>query len=253
MSLQSQGTSRGYRSLEVEDATSNEVLEAATHHNYGLKVTLLQTVLIAGFFVALLCFTAYVSIALANSKSGCLGAPYLYISHHDSHNVLKYTRDGCPLSQNVLWFGRATESVPGSIRTLLIHPYKGVRNSLFVTNAGNDARDPLRILVFDTCSGLNGMRSYVKTLVDARNVPGAQHTYSIAFDGNGDMFASFQHTDTILRFSNTTFKPVTSKNIPWYDDLYSKEDYYSAAPPINNQRNYTKEKDFFEGTFLQVS
>ena len=239
-----------YQSLEVGD--ENEKVEAATHHNYGLKISSMQALLIGMVFFILLCFAAYASIALVDNQSGCLGAPYLYISHHDNHNVQKYTRDGCPVSPNVLRLGRTLDPAPSSIRSLIIHSYKGVKNALFVANAGSGT-DFGRILVFDNCAGLNGMRPFLKTLVDQRTVSGAQHTCSISFDRKGDMYASFQNTDAVLRFSNSTYQPKSSPyQLPWFDDIYSKDDSYNTVVPISNSRNYTSNSDYFPGTFVQV-
>lgn len=239
-----------YQSLEVGD--ENGKVEAATHHKYGLKISLSQALLIALVFVLLLCFTAYASFALVDNQSSCLGAPYLYISHHDNYNVQKYTRDGCPLSTNILWLGRTSDPAPSSIRSLAIHSYKGVKNALFVANAGSGT-DFGRILVFDNCADLNGMRPFIKTLVDGRIVAGAQHTCSISFDRKGDMYASFQNTDAVLRFSNSTYQPKSSAyQLPWFDDMYSKDDVYNPIPPVRSVRNYTSDGDYFSGTFVQV-
>lgn len=246
--------SQRYQSLEAGDEV--EKVEAATHHNYGLKLSLIQALLLGLSFVILLCIAAFVSLKLANANSGCLGAPYLYISHHDGQNVLKYTRDGCPLSPTVLWFGRTVDTIPTAIRGLMIHPYKAVKNALFVSNAGTAEKDYGRIYVFDTCSGLIGMRPYIKTLVDERFVTGAQHAYSIAFDRDGDMYASFQTTDAVLRFSNTSYRPIEAPLLlPWFDDLYGKDgkdDAYSPLPPRITRRNYTASDEYYPGTFVQV-
>lgn len=240
-----------YQSVEVGD--ESEQSEQSTSRRYGFKINLPQAVFLFILFVFLLCFATYVSLELAGSgNTGCLGPPFLYISHHESHNILKYTRDGCPLSPNVLWFGSAVGSTIGSIRGMVTHPYGGIKDALFVTNAGENEDEVGRVLVFDTCAEVNSMRPFLKTLVDVRTSPGAQHAYSLTFDNHNDMYVSFQHTDAVLRYSNTTYKALPTVSPVWYDDLYSKDETYSVNPPAEGVRNYTKAPDFYRGTFVQV-
>ena len=240
-----------YQSLEIGEQA--ERLEPSTHLNYGFKINLPQAIFLLILFLFLLCFATYVSLELAGSgTAGCLGPPYLYISYHESHNIMKYTRDGCPLSPNVLWFGGAIGSTVGSIRGMVNHPYGGVKDAFYVANAGENEDETGRVLVFDSCAEVNGMRPYLKTLVDVRTSPGAQHTYSLAFDSRNNMYVSYQHTDVVLRYSNATFRPLPSVSPVWYNDLYSKDDTFSVNPPVNAPRNYTPATDFYKGTFVQV-
>lgn len=240
-----------YQSLELGNEV--EPVQPATHHRYGFKVNFPQAILLSVLFIFLLCFATYVSLELAGgASSGCLGPPFLYISHHESHNILKYTRDGCPLSPNVLWFGGTVGSTVGSIRSMVSHPYGTIKDALYVANAGENEDEIGRVLVFDTCAEVNGMRPFIKILVDIHTNPGAQHTYSLTFDSHNNLYASFQHTDAVLRFSNTTYKALPSVSPVWYDDLYSKEDTFSLSPPINSSRNYTINPDYYKGTFVQV-
>jgi hypothetical protein len=240
-----------YQSVEIGDEV--EQPEQPTTRRYGFKINLPQAIFLFILFIFLLCFATYVSLELAGSgNSGCLGPPYLYISHHESHNILKYTRDGCPLSPNVLWFGSAVGSTIGSIRSMVTHPYGAIKDALYVTNAGENEDEIGRVLVFDTCAEVNSMRPFLKTLVDVRTSPGAQHTYSVTFDTHNNMYVSFQHTDAVLRYSNTTYKPLPSVSPVWYDDLYSKDETFSINPPADIVRNYTRAPDFYKGTFVQV-
>ena len=231
---------------------TSEKIEPATHHNFGFKVDRRLTIIMAAVLFLLFVTTGYLSNFLATVQSDCLGPPYLYISHQDSHNILKYSRDGCPLSKNVLWFGNTADPAPVSIRSMAVRRYGEVKGALYIANAGRDLSDSGRILVFDNCAGLNNKRSYLKTLVDVRDVPGARHTYSLAFDGHGDVYASFQHTDAVLRFRGSTYEPVSPYTLPWFDDLYNKDYTSSPKPPVGGRRNYTIESDYFAGTFVQV-
>lgn len=247
-----------YQSLSLDNNKSNEKFqEPATHHNYGFRINVSQGILLLILFLFLLVFAGYVSYQLAGVSYGCLGAPFLYVTHHDSHNILKYTRDGCPLSTNVLWFGSEVGESVGNIRSMMIHPYNHIKNALFIANAGENEDEYGRVLVFDNCAEINGMRSYVKTLVNTKehNNPGAQHTYSIAFDSHNNLYASFQHTDSVLRYSNTTYNPMPSVPMTWHNDLYTKDGNYNTNPPstpADKMRNYTAMNEYYKGTFVQV-
>ena len=241
---------QSYQNLQLEESKENT--EPATHHRYGFKINSCHALLMMVVVLFLLVLAWFISNLVVKAKSDCLGAPYLYISHLDSRNIFKYTRDGCPLSQNVLWFGGSDLSAPGAIRSMTIHPYNGDSDALYVANSGGENIDHGRILVFSTCAGLSGRRSYLKTLVDVRTVHGARHTGSIAFDGHGYMYASFQHTDLVLRFSDATFLPASLPSLSWYNDLYNKDSDSNTSPPQYGRRNYTIETDYYDGTFVQV-
>ena len=241
------------RYQSIGEPVEEDAHEPATHHSYGFKINLPQAILLSILFLFLLCFAGYVSMELVGSETGCLGPPFLYISHHDSHNVLKYTRDGCPISPNVLWFGSAVGSAVGSIRSMVVHPYLGIKDALYITNAGEYEDERGRVLVFDTCAEVNSMRPFIKTLVDIGSSPGAQHTYSMTFDNHNNLYASYQHTDAVLYYSNTTYKSLPSVRHVWYNDVYSKDDTYSITPPLNSLRNYTANADYYAGTFVQVN
>eukprot|EP00596_Hydrurales_sp_CCMP1899_P010570 CAMPEP_0119055648 /NCGR_PEP_ID=MMETSP1177-20130426/75842_1 /TAXON_ID=2985 /ORGANISM="Ochromonas sp, Strain CCMP1899" /LENGTH=316 /DNA_ID=CAMNT_0007036223 /DNA_START=195 /DNA_END=1142 /DNA_ORIENTATION=+ len=249
MSSNYQSISSNYQSIDSEE----NVKSVSTNHEYGVKISHIQATLLSILFFILLALVGYMSYHLS-SGNGCLGPPYLYISHHDSHNLLKYTRDGCPLSPNVLWFGGSVQNAPGSIRSMVIHPYEGIKDALFVANAGDYDGDNGRVLVFDTCADLNGMRSYIKTLVDLSTTSGAQHTYSLTFDNHNNLYASFQHTDAVLKFENSTYTSLPSIHPYWYNDLDSKgkdddesddntlnskkKDKESSASISRNKKNY---------------
>ncbi len=94
---------------------------------FGYEIPMRLQILMVVLFVSMLVGAGYISLMMVGTSNGCLGAPYLYVTHHDSRNVLKFTRDGCALSPNILWYGTATSGVPlaSSLRTIAIHPYNG--------------------------------------------------------------------------------------------------------------------------------
>ena len=101
------------QSYQTIPRDTSEKIEPATHHNFGFKVDRRLTIIMAAVLFLLFVTTGYLSNFLVTVQSDCLGPPYLYISHQDSHNILKYSRDGCPLSKNVLWFGNTADPAPG--------------------------------------------------------------------------------------------------------------------------------------------
>ncbi|RYG97435.1 hypothetical protein EON65_52880 [archaeon] len=70
-------------------------------------------------FAVTLC---YGIVAFSQSIS-CLGAPYLYVTHKDSRNVVKFSRDGCLLHEKVLW---GVSNAHSRLRSMVLGTYKGI-------------------------------------------------------------------------------------------------------------------------------
>ena len=160
----------------------------------------------------------------------CSDAPYLYVKVHDSpYNVLKYSRDGCLMSDKVLKGHNHLPGISTELRSVAIGKYKGENGYLYVADASKDLS---QVLVYSKCicdGEDRGRRSYVATVVDSSINSGADHTYGICFDNDGNVYASFQHTDVVLRFTKDEFLPMD--------------------PPPAVQM--LKRDDFYDGTFLQ--
>lgn len=56
-----------------------------------------------GILIALVVVT-YVSFKLVHAPT-CMGAPYLYVTLHSAGNAFKFSRDGCLVTEKVLWHG----------------------------------------------------------------------------------------------------------------------------------------------------
>jgi hypothetical protein len=163
-------------------------------------------------------------------QSGCLGAPYLYVTVHDmTANVLKYSRDGCLLSDNVLLMDEAYKSVfDVEFRSMAIGKHKD-HDALFIADASDHNS---RLLVFGKCIEDNkdyGKRHFVEIVVDSKHNKGVDHTYGVCLDREGNVYISNQHTDSVLRFEVGSFKPM--------------------GPPRSLQLD--SRLDYFEGTFVQ--
>jgi hypothetical protein len=137
---------------------------------------------------------------LADSSSGCLGAPYLYITlHHEKTNVLKFTRDGCLVSDRVLVGG---PSMDMNFRSMVINN----NGDLIIANAADDVN---QILVFGSCSNStstaplarrtqdrqqkapihvlreeSGQRIFKGIVTDLKMNRGAEHPYGLALDAD---------------------------------------------------------------------
>ena len=148
-----------YQSLEVGGIEGDHDPNAV-RQKFGFTIPVPVQVAMLLFFVGMFSVAGYISFAIAGTDNGCLGKPYLYITHHDSHTVLKFTRDGCALSPNILWYGTSARSngpIPSSFRGISIHPFNGVKDALYVANAGESSDDRLRESPF--CSTLKSIPS----------------------------------------------------------------------------------------------
>ena len=151
-------------------------------------------------------------------------APFIYITVHDEiKNILKYSRDGCLLSKNVLNGGEFR--LDSELRSMALGSYHG-EEALYVADASTHRS---QILVYLVCDDKKSW-CFKKHVVTSDDNPGADHAYGITFDDRGNVYASFQHTDTVLRFEKDNFSPL---------DL---------NPVYLTNRNAVT---YFDGTFLQ--
>jgi hypothetical protein len=215
--------SQGYQKISESVAPNNPSENVLHHYGFGVKITPALASLLTFLFTVFLVLAAYLSKTLTDENRGCLGPPFLYISHHQSKNLLKYTRDGCSVSKDVLWYGGSVFPA-SSLRDIVIHPYRGEKDALYVANAGETPKEAPKVLVFGSCSPWNGMRTYMDTIVTKDSSAGAQHTYSLTFDDSGNLYVSFQHTDAVLRFWNGSFRPMpNAKNFTYYNDIHTND------------------------------
>jgi hypothetical protein len=165
------------------------------------------------------------------SPSSCLGPPYLYATtHHEIPNVIKYSRNGCLLSTEVLVGGpfiNITRREP-RLRNVVIGSYKDKEDILYVAEIiGSKSA----VSIYGSCkrdqdvapapaeSNTNkkngkatkkdkGERRFLTTLITSDQNQGASHPFGITFDKNKNIFISFQKTDLILGFRKDTFQPL---------------------------------------------
>jgi hypothetical protein len=142
----------------------------------------------------------------------CLGSPFLYVTLHDSENgPVKYTRDGCSLTGNVLVGFQVQKKE--DFRSMAI----GSDDSIFIvesTGKGGWNNTGSKILEYGSCDAA-GMRHFKDLVLDAEitKAHGANHPYGIALayaaDGSvNQVYASFQTTDVVLRFEKNGAKDL---------------------------------------------
>lgn len=170
------------------------------------------------------------SIPFLSESRECSGSPFLYVTTHDTpYNVLKYSRNGCLISDKILKGHTHLPLETTELRSIVVGNYNGEHGYLYVADASKDSS---QVLVYSNCildGEDKGRRTFVTKVVDLFTNSGADHPYGICFDYDGNVYASFQHTDVVLRFRAKNFDPM-----PW--------------PPAIEM---LKRDDYFEGTFMQ--
>lgn len=159
-------------------------------------------------------------------NTDCLGPPYLYATtHHEVQNIIKYSRDGCLISTEVLQGGPIFGNHYMELRSIKLGEYKG-KEALYVADA---MTSDSYLSVYGECDS-EGKRTFITNIVSTDVNEGADHTYGICFDQDKNVYASFQHTDVVLRFYKDSSDPM-------------------GLPPA--LRDYHKWRDFYPGTFVQ--
>jgi hypothetical protein len=152
-------------------------------------------------FIIFIGLATYISYIMSKqAASSCAGAPYIYITHGGSKNILKFSRDGCAVATRVLW-GNYDQS---DLRGIAFGQRYG-KPTLFVADAN---RDSSQILVFGKCSSWSGLRQMTGRVVSADVNSAAMHPYGLTIDDENNIYASFQDTDVVLRFAKDSFEPL---------------------------------------------
>jgi hypothetical protein len=131
-------------------------------------------------------------------SDGCLGPPYLYVTgHHKTTSVLKFTRDGCFISDDVLIGGPDSKK---NFRSMAIN----TNGELIIANAADEYS---QILVYRACnfspgnttddgqrtparsdgaaySHSRGQRAFQAIVTDVLVNPGAEHPYGLTLDAD---------------------------------------------------------------------
>lgn len=152
--------------------------------------------------ISLLRIFMYASLC-CSADSSCEGPPFLYMSQNGVSEISKYSRDGCLLSNGVL----INNPKPALLRSMALGNYEQTPNVLYVADAGATDRTDSKVLVYNACNA-DGNRQFETTAVDQRKLSGAAHAYGIAFDQRGDLYVSFQRSESVIRFSADTFQPA---------------------------------------------
>lgn len=201
--------------------------------------------LLFAFFTLSMLLTWRLSIQL--STNVCLGPPYLYVTVHDGRNIYKFSRDGCSLSQKVLWHGSKQVR---ELRGMFI--YNNDKEEVLYVADSSDSTYGLnsQILQYGTCSKWSNLRPYLSTVMQNSDAhSGGVHAYAISIDKMGNIYSSFQHTDAVLRYSSTDHKPIPFPMSITNPLTKGKGKFLNSAINIFNSSASTVQ--YFEGTFAQ--
>ncbi len=164
--------------------------------------------LIISFFIILLGGLGFYMFHIFSISSQCLNeSPYLLVTSHSDRNVAKFDRVGCRIQEAVLWGGKPSQR--GGLRSIVTGLYFN-EPALYVA-----ATDKLKkrkvhssIEVFGGCNAITGFRYHLKNAYNAKFNKSGSHPYGMTFDDEGNLYASFQHTDNVLRFYKDNFQPM---------------------------------------------
>jgi hypothetical protein len=159
------------------------------------------------YCVAFVCaVTLCYGAIMMTQKLACLGPPYLYVTHQESRNIMKFSRDGCLIHEKVLW--GLTTSLQSNLRSMVFGQYND-KPALYVADSDETKSG---IMVFGSCMESSSLRPFIRRIAGSVDTSGSQHTYGIAIDQHGDVYASFQKTDAVLRFSaHRDFAPMENE------------------------------------------
>lgn len=184
------------------------------------------------------------------SKLYELTGPYMYVTLHSGEGILKYSIPGaCFITDKVL-NGGTLDNV--QLRSMFIGEFNNTEALIVADSTTKNSR----VLLYGECnppstnekylkdakksSQLLGQRTYIMDVIDEVGFPyskrkGATHPYGVAQDKNGYIYASFQDTNSVLRFKYDSSGP--------YVDEYNNLDQVPGSfipvqsPPSLTDRN----------------
>lgn len=216
---------KGRRSVDCVSSMQESVFSYCT----------VQSWFVVLFSIALSAGVIYIGMYFSRPNSFCNGPPFIYASiYANSSSIMKYSRNGCLLSTDVLRGAPpSTSSAPSSIGwqphvvrlvSMAMGSFRGA-SALYV----GDASDYDSYLMIYSDCGTDGTRDYVTDVITTSMNPGVNHINGISFDRDGDVYVSSQLTNNILRFYKDSFLPM-------------------PYPPSLEKKKHT-----YPGTFLQYS
>lgn len=190
----------------------------------------------------------------------CQGPPYLYVTHSDAKNILKFSLDGCLLATRVLWGNYDHSDLRGLVvdRSTTNHIRgHGWSDSLIVADSSYSSS---QLLKFGSCSRWTGMRILTGKIADYNSNEAVQHPYSISLDDDRNIYATFQNTDVLIRFRADTYEPLPSPPMLRESTMLIQKliDTQDSKKKKNKTDNSTVDYDssyndiiFYPGTFVQ--
>lgn len=220
-----------YQSLEIdEEAGESEKIVIDDHSTYCWRKLGVGLLIVAFCVFALLCYTQPEDMyeLLLKSQPDCddISPPYIYATTHDEvTNVLKYSLNGCLVTDKVLLDKPEYGDHDVEFRSMLLGRHHG-EDVLFIADAMS--KDSY-ILMYGECNE-DGRREYIKAVANTDEHAGLDHSYGLCSDDDHNLYVSNQHTDNVLRFDGDNFDPV---ELP------------------SSIRDDHRWRDYYKGTFVQ--
>jgi hypothetical protein len=220
-----------------EDIRYSCLVFSCSDTEFNTILTILGILITVGILILISSFILFFFQGAAVIGPQCtpkLSAPYLYVTNHSGHIVEKISRDGCVINDNILVDPTSKRdhakyrSEKESFRSMYLGNYMGKQDNLFIAAATGD----YSLIIYGPCSNSSSYRELLAVAVDKKLIRGSDHAYGISQDPNNNIYLSFQHTDVVIRFSNSSLEPL-------------------MPLPSALQRSENPSDPYYNGTFFQ--
>lgn len=275
--------------IQHENIQNNEIdmLNQSKHSFFKYALLFIAGSLVTSLMYRLTSEASNEPFKLGEKSYSCsldnMEGPFLYITQHSGTGILKYSMDGCYRGNKVLE-GGAMRKV--QLRSMYIGTFRGSEALIVADSTHHNSR----VVLYGPCmnsTGLNdddqnddpgerlldddaddsmetvliseesiGRRQYIIDVIDELGFPyntrrGATHPYGIAQDKEGNIYASFQDSDSVLRFRYDPDAPY----VEHMAETYIKDKTVPGAfVPVKSPPGLPKlhgRDQYYNGTFVQ--
>ena len=211
--------------------------------------------------------------------------PFLYITQHSGSGILKYSLNGCYRGNKVLKGGEMRKV---QLRSMYIGTFNGSEALIVADSTHHNSRVVLygpcmntvnitdddhynddtgeKLLDDDADDSMEttllseetfGRRQYLIDVIDELGFPynnrrGATHPYGIAQDDQGNVYASFQDSDSVLRFRYDPSAPYVEHMAETYiKDKMVPGAFVPLQFPPGLPTLHENDDPYYNGTFVQ--
>lgn len=283
-----QETKKGTYSSEYDQMKENVVLDSPKHSIFKYALFFVAGSLITSLVYRLTSETNTDPFRLGKKTYSCslsnMEGPFLYITQHSGSGILKYSMDGCYRGNKVLKGGEMRKV---QLRSMFVGSFQGSEalivadsdhsNSRVVmygpcmnSTLGSDDDDQSnddtkeKLLDDDADDSMEttllseetfGRRQYIIDVIDEKGFPyntrrGPTHPYGIAQDKHGNIYASFQDTDSVLRFKYDPSAPYAEIAASYIKDKTVPGSFVPMKLPPGLPKLHDKDH-YYNGTFVQ--